>query len=122
LHPCYAGDLGLGPNPRLIQRVKAAELVILCGGRLGEIASQGYSLLDVPVPRAKLVHVYPGPEEIGRVYQPHLAIQSSPSRFAAALSELTPPATPSWQAETTAAHSEYLAWSEIPTEQPGAVN
>jgi len=122
LHECYAGDLGLGPNPKLIQRVRAADLVILCGGRLGEIASQGYSLLDVPVPRTKLVHAYPGPEELGRVYQPHLAILATPARFAASLAELAPPTAPAWRGEAEAAHADYLAWSEVPTEQPGTVN
>jgi acetolactate synthase-1/2/3 large subunit len=122
LHPCYAGDLGLAPNPKLIQRVKAADLVILCGGRLGEIASQGYTLLNVPAPSAKLVHVHPGPEELGRVYRPHLAIQSAPTRFAAALTELAPPATRPWDAATEAAHAEYLAWTDRATDQPGGVN
>jgi acetolactate synthase-1/2/3 large subunit len=122
LHPAYAGDLGLAPNPKLIQRIKAADLLILCGGRLGEIASQGYTVLDVPVPRAKLVHIHPGPEELGRVYQAHLAIPAAPARFAVALAELAPPAAPAWQAETAAAHADYLAWSDIPTEQPGGVN
>jgi len=122
LHPSYAGDLGLAPNPKLIQRVKAADLVILCGGRLGEIASQGYTLLDVPAPRAKLVHVHPGPEELGRVYRPHLAIQSAPTRFAAALAELVAPATRPWDAATEAAHAEYLAWTDRATDQPGDVN
>jgi acetolactate synthase-1/2/3 large subunit len=122
LHPCYAGDLGIAPNPKLIERIKAADLVVLCGGRLGEIASQGYTLLDVPVPRPKLVHVYPGAEELGRIYRPHLAIQSGPVGFAAALAALASPVTTPWRAETEAAHIEYLAWSEMPTHQPGGVN
>jgi acetolactate synthase-1/2/3 large subunit len=122
LHPCYAGDLGLAPNPRLVERLKSADLVILCGGRLGEIPSQGYTLLDVPSPRAKLVHVHPGPEELGRVYRPHLAIPAAPARFAAAMAELVAPAAPAWRAETEAAHADYLAWSEVATEQPGLVN
>ena len=39
LHRCYAGDLGLGPNPKLIARIKAADVVVLVGGRLGEWAT-----------------------------------------------------------------------------------
>src|SRR5262249_17758825 len=74
LHPCYAGDLGIGPNPKLIARVKSADLVVLLGGRLGELPSQGYTLFDIPGPQTKLVHVHPGAEELGRVYRPHLAI------------------------------------------------
>ena len=56
-HPCYAGDLGIGPNPKLLARVKAADLILLVGGRLGEMPSQSYTLLDIPGPRQTLVHV-----------------------------------------------------------------
>ncbi len=76
LHPSYAGDLASGPNPKLLARVKAADLVLLLGGRLGEWPSQSYTLLDVPVPKQTLIHVHPGIEELGRVYRPHLAIHA----------------------------------------------
>src|SRR5215471_3427579 len=95
-HPCYAGDLGIGPNPRLLARVKEADLVILIGGRLGEMPSQAYTLFDIPGPQQTLVHVYPGVEELGRVYRPALAINASPTAFAAALESLTCPNTPVW--------------------------
>ena len=88
LHPCYAGDLGIGPNPKLLARVKGADLIVLVGGRLGEQPSQGYTLLDIPGPRQTLVHVFPGVEELGRVYHPHLAINAAPTAFAAALEGL----------------------------------
>ena len=55
-HPCYAGDLGIGPNPKLLARVKGADLIVLVGGRLGEMPSQSYTLLDIPGPRQTLVH------------------------------------------------------------------
>ena len=122
LHPCYAGDLGLGPNPRLVERVKAADLVIWVGGRIGEIPSQGYTLFSSPAPATRLVHVHPGAEELGRVYAPALAIQASPAGFAAALERLRPPAPMRWRGEAEAGHADYLAWSETPTPQPGAVN
>ncbi|MFI4933981.1 MAG: thiamine pyrophosphate-binding protein [Caulobacterales bacterium] len=122
LNPNYAGDLGLAPNPKLIARVRAADLLVLAGGRLGEIPSQGYSLIDIPGPKTKLVHVFPDPGELGRVYSPHLAINASPRRLAAALATLTPPENRPWRGEADAAHAEYLAWSETPTDQPGAVN
>jgi acetolactate synthase I/II/III large subunit len=122
LHPCYAGDLGLGPNPKLLARVKASDLVVLIGGRLGEIPSQGYTLFDIPGPQTKLVHVYPGAEELGRVYRPHLAIHAAPTAFADTVATWQPAAPPPWSDETKAAHAEYLAWSEAPTAQPGGVN
>src|SRR5678816_1997509 len=90
LHPNYAGDLGLGANPKLVARIKASDLVIAAGARLNELTSQGYSLFDIPVPQMKLVHAYPGAEELGRVYRPHLGIHAAPPAFAAALASLEP--------------------------------
>jgi acetolactate synthase I/II/III large subunit len=122
LHPCYAGDLGIGPNPRLVARIKAADLVVLVGGRLGEIPSQSYTLLDIPNPGTRLVHVHPGPEELGRVYRPQLAINAAPTGFVAALKGLTLKSKPSWAEATATAHADYLAWSETATAVPGQVN
>ena len=89
-HPNYAGDLGLAANPRLVARVKASDLVIAAGARLNELTSQGYTLFDIPDPQMKLVHAYPGAEELGRVYRPHLAIHAAPKAFAEALAGLKP--------------------------------
>lgn len=120
LHPCYAGDLGIGPNPQLVARIKAADLVVLLGGRLGELPSQGYTLFAIPRPQVPFIHVHPGAEELGRVYSPHLAIHATPAGFAAALETLTVPGPLSGEAQ--AAHADYLEWTERPTAQPGAVN
>jgi acetolactate synthase-1/2/3 large subunit len=122
LHPCYAGDLGIGPNPKLIARIKEADLVLLVGGRLGEMPSQSYELIDIPGPQMTFVHVHPGAEELGRVYKPHLAIHASPTAFAAAAEGLQPPNEIKWRTGTTGAHDDYLAWTEQPTAQPGGVN
>jgi acetolactate synthase-1/2/3 large subunit len=102
-----------------VARVKASDLVIAAGARLNEITSQGYSLFDIPVPQFKLVHAYPGAEEIGRVWRPHLGIHTSPQAFAAALDILKPRRAAS---DVAAAHQEYLDWSEKALPQPGAVN
>jgi acetolactate synthase I/II/III large subunit len=120
LHPCFGGDLGIGPNPKLLERIKSADLVVLIGGRMGELPSQSYTLFEIPRPRQTFVHVHPGAEELGRVYSPHLAIHATPTAFAATLEQLDVPGAPHGQAE--AAHAEYLAWTEKPTEQPGGVN
>jgi len=119
-HPCYAGDVGIGPNPKLIARVKAADLVIVIGGRLGELPSQGYTLFDIPRPQTPFVHVHPGAEELGRVYSAHLPIHATPTAFAAALEGLTFSRAPAGEAK--AAHADYVEWTQKPTEQPGAVN
>jgi acetolactate synthase-1/2/3 large subunit len=122
LHPSYAGDLGIGPNPKLVARVKAADLLVLVGGRLSEMQSQGYTLIDIPTPQMTFVHVHPGVEELGRVYRPHLGINATPAAFARAVAELDPPARPRWDGAAKTAHEDYLAWTETPTEVPGGVN
>jgi len=119
-HFCYAGDLGIGPNPKLLARIKSADLVIAVGGRIGELPSQSYTLFDIPHPQMPFVHVHPGAEELGRVYSAHLAIHATPVAFAAALESLKFSRAPAGDA--TAAHADYLEWTEKPTEQPGSVN
>ncbi len=119
-HPCYAGDLGIGPNPKLLERIKSSDLVIVIGGRLGELPSQHYTLFDIPRPQLPVVHVHPGAEELGRVYSPHLAINATPTAFTAALETLKFARAPAGEAK--AAHADYLAWTDKPTEQPGKVN
>src|SRR6202789_2200266 len=100
LDPNYAGDLGLAANPALLARIKAADLVLAIGARLSEVTTQNYGLFEIPAPKAKLVHVFPGAEELGRVWRPQLAINATPTRFAAALGRLAPPASPAWRSAT----------------------
>jgi len=119
-HSCYAGDLGIGPNPKLLERIKSSDLVIVIGGRLGELPSQHYTLFDIPRPQHPFVHVHPGAEELGRVYSPHLAINATPTAFTAALE--TRKFSRAAAGEAKAANADYRAWTDKPTEQPGAVN
>jgi acetolactate synthase I/II/III large subunit len=119
-HACYAGDLGIGPNPKLLARIKSADLVVMIGGRLGELPSQGYTLFDIPCPQIPFVHVHPGAEELGRVYSPQLAINATPTAFATALEDLKFSRAPAGDAK--GAHADYIEWTEKPTEQPGSVN
>ena len=119
-HACYAGDLGIGPNPKLLERIKSSDLVIVIGGRLGELPSQHYTLFDIPRPQRPFVHVHPGAEELGRVYSPQLAINATPTAFTAALETLKFARAPADDAN--AARADYLAWTDKPTEQPGKVN
>ena len=121
-HACYAGDIGLGANPKLVARIQSADLVLLLGGRLGEVASQQYRLLSIPEPRAPLVHIHSDPDELGRVYRPALGVTATPRGFAPALATLEPPATIAWGDRADDAHQDYLAWSGAATPQPGSVN
>jgi acetolactate synthase-1/2/3 large subunit len=119
-HACYVGDLGIGPSPRLAAMVREADLLLLVGGRMSEMPSGSYSLIDIPVPKQKLVHVHPGAEELGRVYAPTLAIQAAPRSFSPALAGITPAAVPGWATATAEAHAAYLDWSGKPRLLPGA--
>jgi acetolactate synthase-1/2/3 large subunit len=119
-HASYAGDVGIGPNPELARRVREADLLVLIGGRLSEMPSSAYSLIDIPEPKQALVHVHPGAEELGRLYRPALAINASPTAFTAALEGLQPPVAINWAEATRTAHQSYLAWS-APVTNPGPV-
>lgn len=110
-HPCYIGDVGLGLNPELLKRIQDADLLILVGGRMSEIPSQSYTLLDIPVPKQSLVHIHPDASELGRVYAPALAINASASAFAAELSALAAPSQMPWAEDTARLHKSYLQWS-----------
>ncbi len=116
----YVGDLSPGMNPSLAQRVKDADLLISIGSRLGELQTAGYSLLDIPMPRQKLIHVLPGAEELGRVYQGDLLINAGLPEFAAALQAL-PPVEVAWHDWTADARRDYEAWQETQP-QVGTLN
>ena len=120
-HPNYAGDIGIGINPKLAARVRDADVLLVIGERLGEMVTGGYSLLEAPQPKQSLIHVHPGTDELGRVYQPALAIEASIGSACAALADLAPIAECAWAESTAAAHGEYLAW-QTPQPTPGALD
>lgn len=117
--PSYAGDVGIGVNPKLAQRIKEADVLLVIGARLGEMTTSAYTLVDAPVPRQTLIHVHAGAEELGRVYRPALPINSGYPQFVDALAELSISKS-SWKDITAAARQEYLEWTE-PRPMPGAV-
>jgi acetolactate synthase-1/2/3 large subunit len=120
-HELYAGDVGIAINPKLAARVRDADVLLVAGERLGEMTTSGYTLLSVPQPRQMLIHVHPGSEELGRVFQPALAIQASMPAFAAALAGMAPIASPAWRASAGQAHRDYLGWQE-PRPMPGELD
>ena len=95
-HPLYAGDVGIGINPKLAQRVKDADLIIALGVRLGEMTTGGYTLIEAPRPKQTLVHIHAGPEELGRVYAADLLLQASMACAAKALEALAAPPCVAW--------------------------
>ena len=106
--PCYAGVLGVAMDERLAVRLRDADLVLAIGGRLGEVPTRRYTLLEPPRPRQKLVHVHPDPHELGFVYEADVAIASSLPEFASALRDLGAIA-PRWREWTAAARADYEA-------------
>jgi acetolactate synthase I/II/III large subunit len=108
-HANYAGDVGIGINPKLAQRIREADLVIAVGARLGEMTTGGYTLLEAPRPKQKLIHLHAGAEELGRVYAADLMLQTSMACAAKALETLAPPPELPWSAWTTSAHADYGA-------------
>jgi acetolactate synthase-1/2/3 large subunit len=117
-HRCYAGHIGLGPNPKLAARIKASDLVLAVGSRLGETTGQAFTLLGVPRPSQTFIHVHNDPQELGRVYQADLAIPAGMNAFARAAAAMPPVQRRPWAALTEAAHAEELAW-RAPTTIPG---
>ncbi|MFZ4787735.1 MAG: thiamine pyrophosphate-binding protein, partial [Beijerinckiaceae bacterium] len=110
-HPLYAGEIGIGPNPKLKERIATSDLVLLIGGRMAEMPSQSYTLFDIPQPQMGFVHVHADAQELGRVYHPTLGIHASPKAFAASLETVQPPNQISWEADAQSAHEDYLGWT-----------
>lgn len=120
-HDHYVGDVAIGPNPKLVARVKEADLLIVAGPRLGEMTTSSYTVIDVPTPRQELIHIHPGADELGRVYAPAQAIVSGLPEFAHAAAALEPVDATAWSDWREGARVEYEAHIQ-PTEVPGEVN
>ncbi|HKX31458.1 MAG TPA: thiamine pyrophosphate-binding protein [Blastocatellia bacterium] len=115
--PSYAGDLGLGINPKLARRVKEADLLLVIGARLGQMTTGGYALLESPQPSQTLIHAHAGTEELGRLYRPTLPINSGYPQMVEALAGVSLKHE-EWRERTGAAHAEYLEWIQ-PQLMPG---
>ena len=108
-HPLYAGDVGIGINPKLSQRIKDSDLILAIGPRLGEMTTSGYTLLKVPKPKQKLVHIHASAEELHRVYSADLAICATMNAAARSLEVLTAPPSVPWSDWTAQANADYRA-------------
>lgn len=108
-HQLYAGDIGIGINPKLAVRIKQSDLIIAIGPRLGEMTTGGYTLLQSPKSEQKLVHIHASAEELGRVYQPDIAIHASMSAAARSLEVLSAPTNLPWENWAQDANKDYLA-------------
>ncbi|MET0319664.1 MAG: thiamine pyrophosphate-binding protein [Duganella sp.] len=116
-HPHYVGDVGIGINPKLAARVRAADVILAIGPRLGEMTTGGYDLLTAPLPQQRLIHVHAHAEELGSVYQAELMIASGMPQFAAMLAQLAPLQSAhagAWRDSVTTARAELAAWQQQP--------
>jgi acetolactate synthase-1/2/3 large subunit len=113
-HPHYIGDVGIGINPKLAARVRESDLILAIGPRLGEMTTGGYALLDAPRPKQRLIHIHSGAEELGRVYQADMMINSGMPQMAAALADMAPVSNPAWQQSLAQARAEFNAWQQEP--------
>ena len=120
-HPLYAGDVGIGINPKLAERVRTSDLILAIGPRLGEMTSGGYTLFEVPRPRQTLVHIHASAEELHRVYHADLAINATMNAAARSLEVLTAPVTLPWADWSAACHADYLSNLE-PQPLPGLID
>ena len=120
-HPNYCGDVGIGINPKLAKRIGETDLIIAVGPRLGEMTTNTYTLFEVPSPSQKLVHVHPGIEELGRVYQADLMINSDMGEFARLAARMPAVDSAGWRDWTHQGHADYLANIE-PQASPGPVD
>ena len=118
--PNYLGDIAVGMNPAIEKRIRDCDLLLAIGLRLGEWTTINYTLIDIPRPKMKFVHVHAGAEELGRVYQADILINSGMPEFAAAARALTP-VHPVWADQTKAARAEFDAW-QVPVKTPGTLN
>jgi acetolactate synthase-1/2/3 large subunit len=117
-HALYGGDVGIGINPKLAQRVRDADLVLAIGVRLGEMTTGGYTLLQAPRPKQQLVHLHAGAEELGRVYAADLMLQCSLSQAGEALASLAAPDRVRWGDWACAARADYEANLQHPAVAP----
>jgi acetolactate synthase-1/2/3 large subunit len=107
-HPLYAGTAGIGIDPALAKRVREADVILAIATRLDEVTTSAYTIIEAPNPRQRLVHVFPGADELGHVYYPELAIAAGPNEFMAAIAEMKPVNARAWKTWAAGAHADYV--------------
>lgn len=120
-HSLYAGHVGIGADPNLIERVKTADPLIVVGPRLGEMTTGGYEVLQPPYPDVPMIHVHPSGEELNRVYAAELPIQADVTEFLELCAEMEPVDSSAWAEDANAAHADYLNFV-TPQATPGDVD
>ena len=120
-HKNYVGDCSVGILPALARRIRETDLLLVVGARLGELTTQGYTLVEPPLPKQPLVHVHADADELGRVYQGELLIAAGMEEFAAAAKALKPVDHAAWDDWADGARRDYLKSLE-PDRSPGTLD
>ncbi len=115
--PVYAGEAGVGMPPNVKALMRDTDVILAINVRFGEMSTDAYTLLSVPVPAQRLIHVHASDREIGKIYQPTLGIQAGPNAFAAALS----PVRGGWADWRAKARATWEAGFDLPP-QPSPVD
>jgi acetolactate synthase I/II/III large subunit len=115
--PAFAGEAGVGMPANVRRLIREADLILAINVRFGEMTTDGYTLLSVPVPAQTLIHVHGSDREIGKIYQPALGIHAGPNTFAGALRPVAGP----WAAWRAQARAEWNAGFDLPP-QPSPVD
>lgn len=118
-HPNFGGDVGIHLNPDLSARIKKADLLLVVGARMSEKSSADYTLIGIPEPDQKLIHIHADPHELGRVYRPTLGIAATARGFANAVAEMKPVSRA--DEDVKALHDSYLSWNTKLPVSPGPV-
>lgn len=120
-HPLYAGTAGIGIDPALAKRVREADVLVAINTRLDEVTTSAYTIVEAPQPKQRLVHVFPGADELNRVFVAELAIEAGPREFIAAVSGMKPVDGTPWKAWAAGAHADYVR-REDAKPSPGALD
>ena len=117
LHPNYGGYLGnRAPKPQM-DLMHQSDLLLVVGERLGPSVSQSYTFPAAPTPQVPLVHVWPDPTEIGRVWQPTIGVASDAGAFfESMLAEGAPKAAAGraeWIGSLNDVYKELTTWTPV---------
>lgn len=115
--PVFVGEAGVGMAPHVKALMREADVILAINVRFGEMTTDGYTLLSVPEPRQKLIHIHASDREISKIYVPALGIVAGPNAFARALI----PVEGGWGEWRRNARAAYEASFEAPA-QPSPVD
>lgn len=111
-HPNYAGWLGFGSDPKLIEYIRDADPVLAVGTRFSQVTTQDYTLFNE---KTDLIQVDISPESIGKAYPAALGFVSDAKKFLQKALELANPVQDERREKAVeTCHEAYLSHSTPP--------